>query len=84
MTYLKRLSDTRALWLSLSATVLITVAFQVITRQFDLVLLDTLSNLDEIRSAPKGKAGSVINRYIDHNGRVGEVACLPDSWARTT
>lgn len=51
MTYIKRLSETRVLWLSFSATILITVAFQVLVRQFDLVLLDTLSDPDEIRSA---------------------------------
>ena len=51
MTCIKRLSETKALWLSFSATILITAIFQGIVHQFDLVLLDTFSDLDEIRSA---------------------------------
>jgi len=57
MTYVKRLSETRALWLSFSATILITLAFQLIARQFELVLLDTLTDPDEVRSAIAAMTG---------------------------
>lgn len=51
---LAKLAEPRVLWLSFSATVLITIAFQIIVRQFDLVLLDSIAIPAQVNAAISG------------------------------
>ena len=46
-----KLSESKILWLSFTATLLITLAFQAITLQLGLVLLDGISDPSEARAA---------------------------------
>lgn len=59
---MKNLSDPKILWLSFSATLLITLTFQVISRQLNLVLLDGVSDPTEVRAAIVGM--SEYQRYV--------------------
>ena len=54
MSFTFTLADTKILWISFVATILCTVAFQVLVHQFDLALLDALSDSTEIQAAIAG------------------------------
>lgn len=49
MQLVNRLAENRVLWLSFTATLLITLAFPVLIRIWDLVLLDGIADPDEAR-----------------------------------
>lgn len=51
MSLTKKLSEPKILWFSFCATVLITIAFQVITRQLNLTLLDGIADPTAVRAA---------------------------------
>lgn len=51
MIITEKLSETRMLWISFIATVLLTIIFQILVNQFGLVLLDALSDSTEVRIA---------------------------------
>ncbi|HIE86273.1 MAG: hypothetical protein ABGY43_19130 [bacterium] len=54
MMLVGKLSEPKMLWSSFAVTLLLTIAFQVIVRQLDLVLLDAIANPNEVRSAIAG------------------------------
>ena len=64
MTLTKKLSETKVLWLSFFATVLITLSFQAISRQFNLVLLDGISNPADARAVITGMTEYQRNIHI--------------------
>lgn len=51
MMLTKKLSEPKILWISFLATLLITLAFQVIMQQLDLILLDGISDPMEVKAA---------------------------------
>jgi len=51
MNLKSKLSETRVLWLSFAATLLITIAFPVVVSTWGLTLLDAISNPDAARTA---------------------------------
>jgi hypothetical protein len=54
MNYIAKLADTRTLWISFVSTLVITATFQIVIAPSDLVLLDPLSDPDQVRLAIAG------------------------------
>lgn len=51
MWLMKKLAETKILWASFAATVVISIAFQVLIVMFGLVLLDSISDPEQARAA---------------------------------
>ncbi len=54
----RKLGESRVLWLSFTATLIITFAFQVIILEFGLTLLDGITDPVEVRAAISGMSDS--------------------------
>lgn len=59
---LEKIAEPKILWLSFAVTVLLTISFQIIVRQFDLILLDTISDPVLVNAAISGMSES--QRYF--------------------